>query len=224
MSKEEWNEVENTLFEMVRNYDKINKKITFGMDEKWRDAAALESEGTCTALEVGSGPGTLAVKLMSEKVICLDPIPEMHAAFRQKIKENFLPEDKFEFLTCSCESIPLPDNYADIVYCAFSFRDFYDKEKGLCEIYRVLKNKGKLIILDIAKPGKIRNKLIYFYIKRIAPLLVWKSRGHIHYLAETYKAFASPGYYAKTVEDAGFKKIVIKFLSFGLAFMLVARK
>ena len=224
MSDKEWYNVKAALSAMIPNYDNINKAITFGMDEKWRTLAAQESENTKIALEIGSGPGTLAVKLRSNKIICLDPITEMHDAFRQRIKENALPEDKFEFLTGPGESIPLPDNYVDIVYCSFSFRDFYDKKKGLSEIYRVLKNNGKLVILDIAKPGKIRNAAIHFYIKKIAPALIKEGRCHMQCLAKTYRAFGSPDYYMRIAGDIGFKKDAIKFLSFGLAFMLTAKK
>ena len=83
---------------------------------------------------------------------------------------------------------------------------------------------GLASVLDIAKPGRIRNKLIYFYIKRIAPIFVWESRKQMHYLAETYNAFGTPKYYSKIARYIGFKKINMKFLSFGLAFMLIAEK
>lgn len=227
MSSKEWQDVKKTLSDMIPNYDNINKRITFGLDEKWRNTAAKESKNTGTALEIGSGTGTLAVRLFSNKVICLDPIPEMHKAFKKRLEESAVQEkfkNKFEFLVGSGEAIPLPDNHVDIVYCAFSFRDFHDKKKGLSEMYRVLKKDGKLVILDIGKSGKVRNKLIYFYIKNIAPIIAGEGKEQMRCLAETYKAFGTPKHYSKIAENTGFKKVNTKFLTLGLAFILIAKK
>ena len=56
-------------------------------------------------------------------------------------------ESPAAYVEAIAESIPLPDDNFDMVFCLFSFRDFKDKEQGLREIYRVLKPGGQLVIL-----------------------------------------------------------------------------
>jgi len=223
MNHQEWSRLKDTFIGMIPKYDRINNKITFGRDDVWRRMIAKESTGKDAVLEVGSGPGSLAVKLQSKKIYCLDPIPEMHdAAIKkiQKLRKNDLW--KYEFILGSAESIPLSDDCVDVVFCAFSFRDFFDKRAGLKEIYRVLKPKGKLIILDIAKHNNWYSYLIYFYIRNVASLFSGGKKEMKH-LSETYRSFAPPEYYADIMRDLGFS-IKIKFLNFKTVFVLEAIK
>lgn len=224
MSDKEWNSLKDTFIGMIPNYDRINSKISFGLDDKWRRMIAAESIGKDSVLEIGSGPGTLAVKLKSNKIYCLDPIPEMHEAAVKKIKKIKKQDlERYKFILGFAESIPLKDDFFDVVFCAFSFRDFFDKRKSLKEIYRVLKPGGKLVILDIAKHNSLYSNLIYFYIKNIASRLS-RGRKEMKALSETYKAFAPPKYYANIMREIGFSEIKIKFLNFKTIFVLDAVK
>ncbi|PKP52753.1 MAG: hypothetical protein CVT90_02515 [Candidatus Altiarchaeales archaeon HGW-Altiarchaeales-3] len=225
INKKEWDNIEKVLLEMIPDYDDINGRITFWQDKKWRKAIARMSRGKDVAVEVGSGPGTLAVLLESKKVICVDPIPEMNEVCEKRIKLNSNSKlDNYKFITAPAESIPLPDNCADIVYCAFSFRDFYDKKKGLLEMHRILKKDGELIILDIAKHDGIYGKLIHFYMSNIAPVMAFKQYKAVKCLAETYKAFAPPKYYEKIMSKMGFNEFKLKFFNFKTIFLLKAKK
>lgn len=223
MSNKQWQELKNALSDIVPYYDCTNAAITFGMDEGWRETASRESRDRDVALEIGSGPGTLAVKLRSGKVICLDPLMEMHKAAKNRISAHGRL-DRFRFLAGCAEEIPIADEQIDIVYCAFSFRDFRDKRRGLEEIYRVLKPGGKLVVLDIAKTDRIKNSIIHAYIEKIAPLIAPKSKNSMKWLAKTYLVFGGPRYYSKLIWEIGFSKTNTRFLSFGIAFMLVAEK
>lgn len=227
IDKEEWAKLQNVLKDMIPRYDNINSRMTFGRDKKWRKEIAKESINKDTVLEIGSGIGTLALQLKAKNIICLDPIEEANKIAKIRI-ENFkkidseFKERNYMFINSTAENIPLKNNIVDLVYCSFSFRDFKDKFKGLKEIYRVLKEDGKLIILDLAKHENFYGKLIYFYIKNIAPLLTNSDAPKM--LAETYKAFGTPEYYEKIMKDIGFKKINIKFLNFSTIFILNAEK
>jgi len=233
INEEEWEKLQNVLISMIPRYDEINSKMTFGRDKKWRKLIAKESFNKNIAMEVGSGIGTLAIALKAKNIICIDPSEEANKIAKirienlRKINKEF-NERNYKFITSSAENIPLNDNYVDIAYCSFSFRDFKDKIKSMKEIYRVLKNPengkegGKLIILDLAKHENFYGKFIYSYIKHIAPKLTNSDAPKM--LAETYKAFGTPHYYAKIMNDIGFKKTNIKFLNFHTIFILQAEK
>ncbi|CEG11548.1 putative Methyltransferase type 11 [groundwater metagenome] len=218
----EWKNLENVLEGMIPGYDNINSRMTFGRDKKWRKILINESSNKDIAVEIGSGPGTLAMMLKSKKIFCVDPSDKMHKIAGERIKQAKIPSEKFEFITAPAESIPINNDVADFVCCAFAFRDFYDKKKALTEIYRILKNNGKFMILDIAKHNNIYGTLIYDYIKHIAPIITGSDAPKM--LAKTYNAFGTPEYYADIIKENGFKNIKIRFLNLRTIFILSAEK
>ncbi|OQX21331.1 MAG: hypothetical protein BWK75_03335 [Candidatus Altiarchaeales archaeon A3] len=218
----EWKNLENVLEEMIPRYDNINSRMTFGMDKKWREILANESSNKDIAVEIGSGPGTLAMMLKSGKIFCVDPSEEMNQIAKKRIGQAGIPLQKFEFITAPAEKIPLDDNVADFVCCAFAFRDFYDKKKALTEICRILKNNGKFMILDIAKHNNLYGTLIYNYIKHITPVITSSDAPKM--LAKTYNAFGTPEYYADIMKETGFKNVKIGFLNLKTIFVLSAEK
>lgn len=232
INPDEWHRLQNALRDAIPHYNMVNKTISLSLDEKWRDRAIEEGGEAPIILEIGSGPGTLASKFKYGNVICLDPLPEMHKTAMEKISKN--NKNRYKFIVGCAEEIPLRGNSIDNAYCSFSFRDFKDKKKGLRDIHRVLRNNGKLVILDAAKSGRIRTVLMDFYLNFIAPLIAQISGAGYRdrndginpwiWLGKTYSAFGKPEYYSKILSDIGFKNINIKFLSHGLAFLLTAEK
>ena len=70
------------------------------------------------------------------------------------------------------ENMPYPDNYFDAITVSFGIRNFENLEKGLAEIYRVLKPKGIFVILETSVPTKFPFKQGYtFYTKFILPII-----------------------------------------------------
>ena len=66
----------------------------------------------------------------------------------EKAKTNFDGKDNFHFLQANSESIPLDDNFFDIIICTNSFHHYLHPDKTLKEMRRLLKSNGKLYILD----------------------------------------------------------------------------
>lgn len=66
----------------------------------------------------------------------------------EKAKTNFADHDNFHFITASSESIPLSDNFFDIIICTNSFHHYLHPEKAMKEISRLLRSCGKIYILD----------------------------------------------------------------------------
>ena len=66
----------------------------------------------------------------------------------EKAKSNFSGKDNFRFLQANSESIPLDDNFFDIIICTNSFHHYLHPDKALKEMRRLLKNGGKLYLLD----------------------------------------------------------------------------
>ena len=66
----------------------------------------------------------------------------------EKAKNNFSGKDNFRFLQANSESIPLDDNFFDIIICTNSFHHYLHPDKALEEMHRLLKSGGKLYIVD----------------------------------------------------------------------------
>jgi len=100
-------------------------------------------------LDIGCGTGWAvgrAANLVNGKGLFygVDLSPKMI----EKAKSNFSGKDNFRFLQANSESIPLEDRFFDIIICTNSFHHYLHPDKALKEMHRLLKNGGKLYILD----------------------------------------------------------------------------
>ena len=66
----------------------------------------------------------------------------------EKAKDNYRDKSNFHFIKANVESIPLNDNFFNIIICTYSFHHYLNPDKALKEIYRLLKEGGKVYILD----------------------------------------------------------------------------
>jgi ubiquinone/menaquinone biosynthesis C-methylase UbiE len=65
-----------------------------------------------------------------------------------KAKMNFKGHDNLHFIQSNSESIPIGDNFFDIIICTNSFHHYLHPDKAMNEIYRLLRIGGKIYILD----------------------------------------------------------------------------
>ena len=104
-------------------------------------------------LEVGSGPGRLAVKLAElapgVQVTGVDISPEM-VERASSLAANSCVADRVEFLVGDVASLPFADASFDAVVSTFSLHHWPDPANGLKEIYRVLRPGGVARVYDVA--------------------------------------------------------------------------
>jgi len=179
------------------NYDGLNRVISLGIDVKWRKkvvalVAATQPE---TILDIATGTGDLAILMTStsaKKIIGLDLSVGMLEVGKKKILDKHL-DSKIEMVVGDSENIPYPDNYFDAITVSFGIRNFETLEKGLSEIYRVLKPNGLFVILETSVPTKFPYKQGYaFYTKYMLPLigkLFSKDNSAYGYLSESAANF-----------------------------------
>jgi len=66
----------------------------------------------------------------------------------EKAKERFKSRSNFFFVKANAESIPLVDNFFDMIICTNSFHHYFNPIKALTEMHRLLKTRGRVYILD----------------------------------------------------------------------------
>ncbi|DAC57507.1 MAG TPA: class I SAM-dependent methyltransferase [Candidatus Poseidoniaceae archaeon] len=210
---DEWEILESQLEESIPNYDRVNRLMTFGQDAIWRKNVRNHAKPGMSVLEVGCGPGSFAEDIEKVNLTCLDPSEEMLNVARVRVNEarKTRGEGPADYVLAIAESIPLPDNTFDRVFCLFSFRDFQDKKKGLEEILRVLKPGGQLVICDAGKANWLHGLAGRIWMSTVVQWMaryVTKKKDHPWKgLAKTYSHYGTNGYYRKLMREVGFENV-----------------
>jgi demethylmenaquinone methyltransferase/2-methoxy-6-polyprenyl-1,4-benzoquinol methylase len=219
-----WTKLEEQLEQSIPHYDRVNRWMTFGQDKVWRKNVRNHANKGMKILEVGCGPGSFAEDLVGLDVTCLDPSAEMLRVAKKRVDSarKSRGEEPAKYVEAIAESIPLPDDTFDRVFCLFSFRDFQDKKKGLEEIFRVLKPGGQLVICDAGKANWFHGLAGRIWMATIVQLIarvITKEKDHPWKgLARTYSHYGTNSYYRKIMREVGFDDVQGRLLlPFGMS-------
>jgi len=213
-------------------YDFLNHFLSLGIDIRWRRKAIrfLDPYHPKTILDVATGTGDFAIeafKLNPEKIIGVDISEGMLEVGRKKI-ESLNLDGKIALQQGDSENLPFPDNSFDAVIVAFGVRNFENLDKGLKEIFRVIKTGGMLVVLEFSKPTRFPMKQFYnFYFKFILPVVgkvVSGDNAAYTYLPESVQAFPDGNNFLKHLRDAGFNTTNCNPLTFGISSLYTAKK
>jgi demethylmenaquinone methyltransferase / 2-methoxy-6-polyprenyl-1,4-benzoquinol methylase len=221
------------MFDTIsKNYDGLNRVISFGIDVKWRKKMLkiVAAKNPENILDIATGTGDLAILMANtsaKKIVGLDISAGMLEVGVEKINAKKL-SDKIEMVLGDSEKIPYQDNSFDAITVAFGIRNFENLEKGLAEILRVLKPNGVFVILETSVPVKFPFKQGYaFYTKNILPIigkLFSKDKVAYQYLCDSASIFPYGEKLNNILQKVGF--ISVKHLpqTFGVATIYSASK
>jgi demethylmenaquinone methyltransferase/2-methoxy-6-polyprenyl-1,4-benzoquinol methylase len=200
--------------------------LSGGIDFSWRRRLVrLANAGSCSSiLDLATGSGDVVFALergleSSPEIIGLDFCEPMLTQARKKRDELKLNADKFPFVVGDCLDLPFSDDKFDLVTISFGLRNLADREKGLSEIYRVLKPGGRLIVLEFSQPYWWFRPFYYFYLRLILPWLarlVTGDREAYLYLGTSISNFPNRFELCKELEAIGFKKVAAQALTFSI--------
>lgn len=175
-----WREVIEVLRTIIPVYDRVNNVISLGKDTKFRQQGLRGHVFSGdTILDAGSGYGNMSrLALKATKslagIILYDPISEMLANVN-KLSE---PGLRMHLSSGVFEYMPFRNNTFDVVMCGYSLRDAIELKQAIAEIHRVLKQGGRLIIVDIGKPDNtIPRAFVSFYLKYVLGILAFVVAG-----------------------------------------------
>jgi ubiquinone/menaquinone biosynthesis C-methylase UbiE len=134
-SAEEFDRIARTVFKNIYPYLALQIKEEF-----------LITEGSC--LDVGSGPGHLAIelaKITNLHIYALDIDPEAVRLAQKNVEEARLA-DRLKAVQGDVERMPFSDNSMDLVVSRGSYLFWKDKVKAFQEINRILKPGGTAFI------------------------------------------------------------------------------
>ena len=222
-----------TMFNNIsKNYDDLNRVISFGIDISWRKKVVqiVSKNNPQQILDIATGTGDLALMMSTlapEKIIGLDISEGMLSVGKEKISKAQL-NDKIEMVVGDSEDIPYADNTFDAITVSFGVRNFANLDKGLGEIRRVLKPKGTLVVLETSNPTKFPFKQGYkFYTSFILPVigkLFSKDKIAYSYLSESANFFPFGEAFNNILKKNGFINTTHTPVTFGVATIYSASK
>ena len=221
------------MFDTIsKEYDGLNRVISFGIDIKWRKKVVqlVADSNPNIILDIATGTGDLAINLAetnAEKIIGLDISEGMLNVGKEKILNKSL-QDRIEMVVGDSENLPFEDNTFDAITVGFGIRNFETLEKGLAEILRVLKPGGIFVILETSVPTKTPFKQGYnLYTKNIMPLigkLFSKDRSAYKYLSDSASVFPYGETLNNILREIGFINVVNRPQTFGVATIYTSSK
>ncbi len=214
-----------TLFDRISaRYDLFNTASSFFLDRYWRHAAsALLEKKDARVLDVCTGTGELAFQLSKRlngggRGIGIDFSEKMLFLAKEKVAGRRIKN--VSFLLGKAEALSFPDALFDCVTSGFSMRNLMSLEKGLQEMFRVLKKGGRLVILEINRPSNRLTGFLYrLYLRGIVPVVGFLTCGTFYpflYLNQSVVGFLKPEEFCEKLRAAGFRDISYRGLAPGV--------
>lgn len=212
-------------------YDFMNALLSFGIHKYWqhRLIGTVIPVSQKKILDVATGTGSVAKALHragAQDITGIDISLQMLEVGKKRLTAS---ETKhIRMLQADAEHIPFSDNTFDVVTVAYGVRNFENLEKGLSEIYRVLKPGAQLAILEFSKPQTFPIKQLYaLYSRYILPVigkLFTKDKRAYSYLPESVQQFPEGSSFLRILQQQGYTHTQCQPLTFGIVSIYTACK
>lgn len=219
--------------DIAYRYDFLNRFLSGGLDVGWRKKALgyLKELHPQKILDVATGTADVAIMasalLKPNRIVGIDISDGMLEIGRQKVARLNL-ENTIELLNGDSETINFENDTFDAVTVAFGVRNFQNLEKGISEIFRVLRPGGKLVVLEFSKPKLPLVKSFYnLYMKVVTPnmgKLFSKNRSAYQYLDESIRKFPEGNEFVRILDNTGYINTQCKPLSLGICSIYCGEK
>jgi demethylmenaquinone methyltransferase/2-methoxy-6-polyprenyl-1,4-benzoquinol methylase len=215
--RERTRRIQQMFGRIVPRYDGLNRLMSFGMDSRWRRAAADAAvPAGLRILDIGTGTGDLARELAGRdaaSIVGSDVSPVM---LRQAAKRH-----AGQFVWCAADAQRLPFRGAafDVVTNAFVLRNLPELSLALGEMRRVLRPGGRLICLDMTQPPRTAFAAAYrLYFNHVLPPvagLLSGQREAYRYLPASLERFPNADGLARMMAAAGFEDVSFRRMGGG---------
>ncbi len=223
-----------TIFsEIAPRYDLLNHVLSMNVDRRWRRKAvdrlsADSGDRSLRVLDSCAGTYDLSLELARRpgfrgRVVASDFARPMLVEGREK-----LAGDPVDPVCGDGLELPFGDDTFHGAMVAFGVRNLADVDRGVRELFRVLRPGGRLVILEFTTPpNPVMKHLYLFYFHRVLPLIGRLVSGHpwaYTYLPESVKDFPGPEELARRLSGVGFRDVDWSYLTGGIAAIHVGDK
>ena len=211
---------------IATRYDLANHLLSCGIDYYWRARAAqiVDAWHPHTIADLATGTGDLALAMQNKmpyaEVTGVDFLPEMLELAQHKGVRRVTLADAMK--------LPFDDVSFDCVTIGFGLRNLENCSAALAEMWRVLKTKGHLLVLEFSLPTLPVLRAAYrFYLHRCLPLLgsfLTKKKSAYDYLGDSIEEFPSGNAMCDLMRMAGYISASFETVTGGIVTIYTAAK
>ena len=215
-------QVRSMFARIAGRYDLLNRTLSLGIDQRWRRRLLLRAGEVRNTRTVdvccGTGDVALCFAAAGARVVGVDFTPQMlaHAERKRRTLARAVL-----FAHADALKLPLAAGVADVCTIAFGIRNVADRGAALCELGRVARPGGRVLVLEFSlPPGRVFGWIYRTYFTRVLPLvgrLVSKHDDAYSYLPRSVLAWPGPLEFQREMERAGFVECGHELLTFGVA-------
>lgn len=223
--------VKGVFDSVASKYDVMNDLMSMGMHRAWKAytvAVANLREGD-KVLDIAGGTGDLAKAFArqvgpSGQVVHTDINEAMLRTGRDRMLDDGLA---LPTSICDAEQLPFRTGSFDLVSVAFGLRNMTHKEQALAEMARVLREGGRLLVLEFSKVATPLQKPYDWYSFKVLPRLgqwVAGDAESYRYLAESIRMHPDQATLKAMMKTAGFGHVDVHNLTGGVVALHVGIK
>ena len=216
------------------SYDFLNHVLSLGIDSYWRRKMLkyLPTQQEICLLDLATGTAAQLITIIKhakqvKSALGIDLSEEMIRIGQKKIIDKAYAH-QITLLKGDATRIAMEDACIDCITMSFGIRNITHPKKCLEECMRVLKDKGRLLILEFSIPKNHLAKAFYlFYLRHILPNIggmISKDKKAYQYLSQTIETFPYGQAFCKLLKDQGFVHVKAYPMTFGIATLYVGEK
>ncbi len=215
--------VQSLFGAIATRYDLANHLLSGGLDYLWRRRLVRIVRGWAPSrvLDLATGSGDVALALQAAlpgaEIVGADFCVPMLREARRKGVRNLVAADGM--------ALPFAAESFDVVTVAFGLRNMASWGGALCEMRRVLRPGGHVLVLDFSLPPAPLRWAYRPYLHRILPRLAGALTGEraaYEYLGQSIEAFPSGKAMEALLDGAGFRAPRSRPLSGGIVTLSTA--
>ncbi len=215
-------------------YDLMNTVMSLGLHQHWRRYALkkINHPSPGRVLDLCTGSGDFAFEAVNQLarpdfVVGIDFCWEMLVQGRRKLatRKNGA---RLSFILGDALKLPFANDSFDVVTIGWGLRNLAGIQRGLQEIYRVLKRGGYFVCLDLGRPKlplfSTFFHLYFFYLVPLLGKLILGNATPYTYLPNSLHTFPPPAELKRELEAAAFVQVEHISLAIGTMALHIAQK
>ena len=210
-----------SMFDSVASrYDVMDALMTGGLDRVWmtalRQAVAPHPGERILDLAAGTGASSAALAKGGAEVVACDLSEGMIEVGRERHPE-------IEFVHGNAMALDFEDGSFDAVTISWGLRNIPDPQLALREMARVVRPRGRLVVLEFSTPpSRVFRSMYNVYQSTVMPAiarLVSTNDGAYDYLVESIRAWPTQEEVGRMIAANGWSEVEYRNLTGGIACM-----
>lgn len=213
-------EIASMFDSLASRYDVMDALMTGGLDRVWmtalRKAVAPHPGERILDLAAGTGASSAALAKGGAEVVACDLSEGMIEVGRERHPE-------IEFVHGNAMDLDFEDGSFDAVTISWGLRNIPDPELALREMARVVRPRGRLVVLEFSTPpSRVFRSMYNVYQSTVMPAiarLASTNDGAYDYLVESIRAWPAQEELGRTIAANGWSEVEYRNLTGGIACM-----